>query len=92
MTTSRRTKSKPGTIREAKPIDIEINVDEFTNADYEALVDWSSGSSSRPVSEIFDILDRVIVGGFRTRRFVDSKAIIQQMLRTLTEEATNQKN
>jgi hypothetical protein len=92
MTTSRRTKSKPGPIREPETLDIEINVDEFTNADYEALVDWSTGTSSRPVSEIFDILDRVIVGGFRSRKFIDSKAIIQHMLRTLTDEATNRKN
>lgn len=92
MTTSRRTKSKPGPIREAKLIDIEINVDAFSNADYEILLDWTSNPESHTVAQIFDILDRIILGGFRTRRFVDSKAIIQQMMQTLTDIATNQKN
>jgi hypothetical protein len=90
MSTRKRTaKAAPAPQEQApKTLDIDINVDAFTNADYEALLDWSSGNAAnRPVAEIFDILDRVIVGGFRTRRFVDSKDIIQKMLQRLQEVA-----
>lgn len=69
-----------------KTVQLEINLDEFYISDYEAILSFSQGDFSRySVSDVFDILDRLIVGGFRTRKFIDSKNVVVQLLEKLKE-------
>lgn len=80
--------------KEIKPvvIDLEINIDDFTIADYEALLSFTQGDFSQySIKEIFDILDKLIVGGFRTRKFIESKNVVTQLL-TQLQEVTKSKN
>jgi len=91
--------AKKSTVRKPKltekTIEVEIDVDNFTNEDYEKMYDWATGNVGKyTVSEIFDIMDRVIIGGFRHRRFVDMRATIKSMLEQLNDLAVGngQKN
>jgi len=75
-----------------KSIELEINLDDFLISDYEALISFTQGDFSQySVKEIFDILDKLIVGGFRTRKFIDSKNVVTQLL-TQLQEVTKSKN
>jgi len=84
------TTQKKKTVSKPAQVEIEINIDQFTNEDYEVLYDWATGNSGGyTVKQVFDLLDRVIVGGFRSRRFVDTKGIIEQMLTQITEASAS---
>jgi len=75
-----------------KSIEIEINLDDFLISDYEALISFTQSDFSQySVKEVFDVLDKLIVGGFRTRKFIDSKNVVTQLL-TQLQEVTKSKN
>jgi hypothetical protein len=88
------TKNTAKKVADEKPksIELEINLDDFLISDYEALISFTQGDFSQySVKEIFDILDKLIVGGFRTRKFIDSKNVVTQLL-TQLQEVTKSKN
>lgn len=62
-------------------IEVEIKAEEFSAGDYEILVDWSTGNEGEhSIKEIFDILDRVLVGGYRNKPFIYTRDIVTQMM------------
>jgi hypothetical protein len=73
---------------EPKTFVIQIDAEVFTNADYEIMEDWASGNAGKhSTKEIFDILDRVVVGGFRKRKFIEIKPTVKSILQQLTSAA-----
>lgn len=87
-----RSKKAPYTQPKPRTIDIEVNVEEFTAGDYEILLDWTTGNSQgHSVGEVFDILDRLVVGGFRQRKLIDLKGVIKTILEKVMEY-TDSKN
>jgi hypothetical protein len=93
MARSTKTRVTNSKVASTEPVEtLEVDIDSFTAEDYEILADWSSDNEGGyTIKQAFDILDRVIVGGFRHRRFVDIKGVIQTMMKQLTDYA-NSKN
>lgn len=70
-------------------IELEIELEKYTNGDFEVLEDFMSGNKDgHKTKEIFDILDRIIVGGFRSRPMVELLATVGTVINNSISIAT----